>query len=134
MGSTYNIATYSGSALYNALTLTHMLLTTGTSTAINAAAISIGALMTSTGAFMTQASSVNKGLNTIGAAINYVGDQVTFNNNKIDALNSGIGALVDADLAKESAQLQALQIRQQLGTQSLSLANQAPQTLLSLFK
>ena len=84
---------------------------------------------------MTQASSVNKGLNTIGAAINYVGDQVTFNNNKIDALNSGIGALVDADLAKEkSAQLQALQIRQQLGTQSLSLANQAPQTLLSLFK
>ena len=42
--------------------------------------------------------------------------------------------VVDADLAKESAQLQALQIRQQLGTQALSLANQAPQTLLSLFK
>ena len=41
---------------------------------------------------------------------------------------------MDADLAKELAQLQALQIRQQLGTQALSLANQAPQTLLSLFK
>ena len=45
-----------------------------------------------------------------------------------------IGALIDADLAKESARLQALQIRQQLGTQSLSIANQAPQSLLSLFK
>ena len=50
------------------------------------------------------------------------------------ALNSGLGSLVDADLAKESAQLTALQIRQQLGTQALSLANQAPQSLLSLFK
>ena len=49
-------------------------------------------------------------------------------------LNTGLGSLVDADLAKESAQLQALQIRQQLGTQALSMANQAPQTLLSLFK
>jgi flagellin len=42
--------------------------------------------------------------------------------------------MVDADLAKESALLQSLQIQQQLGTQALTLANQAPQTLLSLFK
>jgi flagellin len=49
-------------------------------------------------------------------------------------LNSGLGSLIDADLAKESAQLTALQIRQQLGTQALSMANQAPSTLLSLFK
>ncbi len=41
---------------------------------------------------------------------------------------------MDANLAQELAQLQSLQIRQQLGTQALSLANQAPQTLLSLFK
>ena len=61
-------------------------------------------------------------------------NQVTYNNNKMDALNSGLGSLVDADLAKESANLTALQIRQQLGTQALSMANQAPQTLLSLFK
>jgi flagellin len=66
--------------------------------------------------------------------VNYVDDQVSYNSDKIDALNTGLGALVDADLAQESAQLQALQIRQQLGTQALSLANQAPQTLLSLFK
>ncbi|HSU05265.1 MAG TPA: flagellin [Acetobacteraceae bacterium] len=52
----------------------------------------------------------------------------------MDSLNSGLGALVDADLAKESAQLQALQIRQQLATQSLTLANQAPGTLLTLVK
>jgi flagellin len=42
--------------------------------------------------------------------------------------------LIDAALAKESAKLQSLQIRQQLGTQALSISNQAPQTLLSLFR
>ena len=73
-------------------------------------------------------------LNRSAAKINYVNNQTTYNNDKVDALNSGLGSLVDADLAKESAQLTALQIRQQLGTQALSLANQAPQTLLSLFK
>ena len=73
-------------------------------------------------------------LNTIGSSVNYVNNQSTYNNDKIHALNSGLGSLIDADLAKESAQLTALQIRQQLGTQALSLANQAPQTLLSLFK
>ena len=65
---------------------------------------------------------------------NYLDSQVTFNSNKIDSLNSGLGALVDADLTKESAQLQSLQIKQQLGTQALSIANQSPQSLLSLFK
>ena len=56
------------------------------------------------------------------------------NRSKMDSMDSGLGSLVDADLAKESARLQALQIRQQLGTQSLSIANQAPQALLSLFR
>ena len=58
----------------------------------------------------------------------------TFNTDKINSLNSGLGALVDADLSQESALLQSLQIKQQLGTQALSIANQAPQSLLSLFK
>jgi flagellin len=66
--------------------------------------------------------------------VNYVNNQVSYNSDKINSLNNGLGALIDADLAKESAQLQSLQIRQQLGTQSLSIANQAPQSLLSLFK
>ena len=51
-----------------------------------------------------------------------------------DTINDAIGAIVDADLAKESAKLQALQIRQQLGTQTLSIANQSPSILLSLFR
>ena len=49
-----------------------------------------------------------------------------------DTLTVGIGNLVDADLAKESARLQSLQIKQQLGTQALSIANQAPQSILGL--
>lgn len=51
-----------------------------------------------------------------------------------DALKSGIGSLVDADLEETSARLQALQVQQQLATQSLSIANQAPQSILSLFR
>jgi flagellin len=70
----------------------------------------------------------------VGSETNYVNNQVSYNSDKIDALNTGIGSLVDADLAQESAQLQSLQIRQQLGTQSLSIANQAPAALLNLFK
>ncbi len=51
-----------------------------------------------------------------------------------DSLISGIGSLVDADLEETSARLQALQVQQQLGIQSLSIANQAPQTILALFR
>ncbi len=51
-----------------------------------------------------------------------------------DSFTSGIGSLVDADLEEASARLQALQVQQQLGTQALSIANQAPQQLLSLFR
>ncbi|SDD90751.1 flagellin [Paracoccus isoporae] len=51
-----------------------------------------------------------------------------------DSMRSGIGALVDADMEEASARLQALQVQQQLATQSLSIANQAPQALLSLFR
>jgi flagellin len=64
----------------------------------------------------------------------YVENQIVYNSKKVDAMNDGLGALVDADLARESAKLQALQTRQQLGIQTLSLANQGPQVLLSLFR
>jgi len=73
-------------------------------------------------------------LNQTGADANLLDATITFNSTKIDSLNAGLGALIDTDLSKESAKLQALQIKQQLGTQALSLANQAPQSLLSLFK
>ncbi|WP_374655146.1 flagellin [Phenylobacterium sp.] len=51
-----------------------------------------------------------------------------------DTLDAGIGNLVDADLAKESARLQALQTKQQLGVQALSIANQSSSSLLGLFR
>jgi len=51
-----------------------------------------------------------------------------------DSLKSGIGSLVDANMEETSARLQALQVQQQLGVQSLSIANQAPQSILSLFR
>jgi flagellin len=124
-GASYGITTFSGSAIYGSIAFTSTLLQ-GAST--------VAALITATGTFISQQNTVGQDLNTVGNSINYVSNQTTYNNDKIDSLNSGLGSLVDADLAKESAQLTALQIRQQLGTQALSLANQAPQSLLSLFK
>ncbi|TCH96696.1 flagellin [Roseococcus sp. SYP-B2431] len=73
-------------------------------------------------------------LNNLGSYSRYVDTQINFNKAKMDAQEAGMGALIDADLAKESARLQSLQIRQQLGSQALGIANQAPQMLLSLFK
>ena len=94
------------------------------------------ALTTSTGAtsFAAALTTVSNHLNQVGADSNLLDATISFNNSKIDSLNAGLGALIDTDLSKESAKLQALQIKQQLGTQALSLANQAPQALLSLFK
>lgn len=51
-----------------------------------------------------------------------------------DSLNAGIGTLVDANMEETAARLQALQVQQQLGTQALSIANQAPQNILALFR
>ena len=125
VGATYGIATFSGSALYAALQFT--------STQLGGAA-TVAALITATGTFITQFNSVGTELNTYGAATNYVTNQIHYNTDKIDALNSGLGALIDADLAQESAMLQSLQIRQQLATQALTLADQSPTTLLTLVK
>lgn len=60
--------------------------------------------------------------------------QADFISELTDSMKSGIGAMVDADMEEASARLQALQVQQQLGVQSLSIANQAPQQLLSLFR
>ena len=87
-----------------------------------------------TGGFATVETAVSSALNKFGTSMQYVENQITYNTKKNDALTDGLGALVDADLAKESANLQALQTRQQLGIQTLSLANQGPQVLLSLFR
>lgn len=77
---------------------------------------------------------LNAALGEIGAQAKQIEAHTTFVSKLVDTLESGIGNLVDADLAKESARLQALQVQQQLGAQSLSIANQAPQIILSLFR
>ena len=59
---------------------------------------------------------------------------VTFITKLQDTIDAGVGNLVDADLAKESAKLQALQTKQQLGIQALSIANSSSSSLLSLFR
>jgi len=73
-------------------------------------------------------------LSTLGAASRKIDAQSTFTSKLSDVIEGGIGNLVDADLAKESAKLQALQVKQQLGVQALSIANQAPSTITSLFR
>ncbi|MCB4822827.1 flagellin [Roseicella aerolata] len=95
---------------------------------------SASAALTGGGALTTAISNTLTQLNNFGSYSNYIDSQITYNKAKMDAQEGGLGALVDADLAKESARLQSLQIRQQLGTQALGIANQAPQTLLSLFR
>jgi flagellin len=60
--------------------------------------------------------------------------QSSFVNSIVDATTTGLGAIVDADIGKASASVQALQVRQQLGIQSLSIANQQPSVLLGLFR
>ncbi len=86
-----------------------------------------------TGDWATVNGAINDALNRLGADARYVDAQIAYNNDKLDAVEGGLGSLIDADIAKEAARLQALQIRQQLGTQTLSITNQAPQALLSLF-
>jgi flagellin len=74
------------------------------------------------------------GAASLGAAASRIDSQSEFVSKLTDSLTSGVGALVDADLEAASARLQALQVQQQLATQSLSIANQAPQSILSLFR
>jgi len=101
-------------------------------TAIPTDYASAATFLTST--FSSIENTIATALNKFGANMQYIENQMAYNSKKVDALNDGLGALVDADLAKESANLQALQTRQQLGVQTLSLANQGSQTLLSLFR
>ena len=71
---------------------------------------------------------------SFGSAQKSIAGQAEFVKSMVDAMNSGIGSLVDADMEAASARLQALQVQQQLGVQALSIANQTPQALLSLFR
>jgi len=96
----------------------------GTSTEAAAIASQLGASL----------DAVNQSLARLGTASKSLSIHSVFVGKLSDELEKGIGNLVDADLARDSARLQALQVKQQLGIQALSIANQAPSTILSLFQ
>ena len=77
---------------------------------------------------------VSASLARLGTGSKALGTHLSFVGKLQDTIESGIGNLVDADLAKESARLQALQTKQQLGVQALSIANSSTSILLGLFR
>ena len=98
---------------------------------------SLGTLSAATSMLAAVDSSIaatNAALGSLGSQSKQIESHNTFVSKLSDVLETGIGNLVDADMAKESARLQALQVQQQLGVQALSIANSAPQVVLSLFK
>jgi flagellin len=82
----------------------------------------------------TSLTNVNAALAKLSSGVKKFSIQAGFSQKLSDTLTAGIGQLVDANMANESAMLQSLQVKQQLGIQALSIANQAPQTILSLFR
>ena len=116
VGDAITAATFDGTT---ALTLT---LTLGAGAAATAAVVQTAIDATATA------------MQTLGTTSKSLERQLTFTSKLQDALETGIGNLVDADLAKESARLTALQTKQQLGVQALSIANQSSSILLGLFR
>ncbi len=94
-------------------------------------ATSAAAVLTMLDASITN---VNANLGALGSQQKQIEGHLSFVSKLEDSIQGGIGNLVDANMATESSKLQALQVQQQLGTQALSIANQAPQQILSLFK
>ena len=82
----------------------------------------------------TQLDTVNTAAAAFGAAQIRIDAQADFLSKQMDALKEGVGSYVDADMEEASARLTALQTQQQLGIQALSIANQAPQNILALFR
>jgi flagellin len=102
---------------------------TGTASVSSAAAATAGLT-----ALLTFQQSVATSLGANAADARSMQLQSNFVNSIVDATTTGLGAIVDADIGKASASVQALQVRQQLGVQSLSIANQQPSVLLGLFR
>ncbi|MGJ3230580.1 MAG: flagellin [Oceanicaulis sp.] len=92
------------------------------------------AASTAAGTIETSLDNLNEALARLGTGSKALGIHKTFVGKLSDALEKGIGNLVDADLAKESARLQSLQVKQQLGIQALSIANSAPSSILGYFR
>ena len=101
--------------------------------AATASFASAGDATTIVGTLETSIDNLNNSLAKLGTGSKALEVHKNFATKLSDAVERGIGNLVDADLAKESARLQSLQVKQQLGVQALSIANQAPSTILSYF-
>ncbi len=86
------------------------------------------------GSIGTAIASVSTALSKLGTGSKALSSHLTFISKLQDSIDAGVGNLVDADLAKESAKLTSLQTKQQLGVQALSIANSSSQSLLSLFR
>jgi len=140
-------ASFDGTNVFSAGSATNSLVVqTGISStySVHAAAAAATTVATATGAILragatvtavdTATSTFNARLATLGSHSKSLERQNTFVSKMQDALESGIGNLVDADLAKESARLTALQTKQQLGVQALGIANQSSSILLGLFR
>lgn len=99
--------------------------------------IDVSSAVGATSALATVETLINTSISAssaFGSVEGRIETQANFISQLTDSMVSGIGAMVDADMEEASARLQALQVQQQLGVQSLSIANQAPQSLLSLFR
>ena len=112
------------------LTLSHGIVTLTTTASIGTVTHAISQIAI----VQTSLTNVDNALATLGTASKALDTHLTFVSNLQDTLTTGIGNLVNADLAKESAHLQALQTKQQLGIQALSIANQSTSPLMSLFR
>ena len=141
-GAVAALANANGSAT---VSIAHQNLTTGTGGALVGLPADLSAATfgttgtpspttTTLALFDTGLQNVNNALATLGTGSKQLDNHLTFIGKLQDSLNTGIGNLVDADVAKESANLTALQTKQQLGVQALSIANSAPQVILNLFK
>ena len=113
--------------LAQTLTLSALSLATSSISTKTLASTAIGLVNSAITEVSSKLSKLGTGAKALGSHLNFVGKLQ-------DALDAGVGNLVDADLAKESAKLQALQTKQQLGIQALSIANQSSSILLGLFR
>ena len=112
------------------LSLGGSVVTVGATATIGTATLATAMIAT----LQTSIDAVSASLARLGTASKSIAMHSTFVSKLQDAIDAGVGNLVDADLAKESAKFQALQTKQQLGVQALSIANQSPQSILSLFR
>ena len=112
------------------LTLGGAIITLTSSAEISSAALASAAVTT----ISASSDNLNTALSALGAGATRLEIQRDFVDKLSDTIEVGIGNLVDADLAKESANLQALQVKQQLGLEALSIANQSPGAVLGLFQ